>query len=252
MENVTTSQIRHMASRESRDRWTPSTCSSRPRAFADKQQTPSEEAVSEQFNQYKDNVPGDVSEANPFGFGYRLPDRVQFDYIALKLSDVAAIVKQPTEEDAEQYYQQNRDRQFTEKVPSDPNDPNSPQVDKVKSYVEVADDDHEPVDGGRGSSPRRSRSSRRPGTWPTPNLPEAAPTARSRRSSSERKKAGDYAKIAQISTSTYSIPLYSGRTGLLSAVNIRSDKVLRRMYLTTYGNNPIPLTPDSLLREGTG
>ena len=116
MENVTTSQVRHMASREG-ETLDAEFVQLEASAFADKQQTPSEEAMLRQFNQYKENIPGDVSEANPFGFGYKLPNRVQLDYIALKLSDVAAIIKQPTQEDAEQYYQQNRARQFTEKVP---------------------------------------------------------------------------------------------------------------------------------------
>ena len=110
--------------------------------FANKEEIPSEETVAAQFDKYKANFPGEVSEANPFGFGYRLPDRVQFDYIALKLSDVASIVKPLTDEEAEQYYQQNRERQFTQKVPTDPNDPNSPQVDEGEELRRGRRHDH--------------------------------------------------------------------------------------------------------------
>jgi hypothetical protein len=136
-ENVTTSQIKHMASGES-ESLNAELVQFKASYFANKDEIPPEQTVAAQFDKYKDNFPGTVSEANPFGFGYRLPDRVQFDYLALKLSDVASITKPVTEEEAEQYYQQNRERQFTQKVPKDPNDP-MPQVTQVKSYAEVAD-----------------------------------------------------------------------------------------------------------------
>ena len=139
MENVTAAQIRYIASREG-ETLNAEFVQLKASAFVDKQQTPAEDALLQQFNRYKAAVPGDVNEANPFGFGYRLPNRVQFDYIVMKLSDVAGIVKAPTDEDAEQYYRQNRAREFTEKVPVDPNDPNSPQVDRTKSYIEAVDD----------------------------------------------------------------------------------------------------------------
>ncbi len=118
-ENITTSQIKHMASGES-EPLNAEFVQLKASYFANKDETPSDEAIKEQFNKYKDNFPGQVSAANPYGFGYRLPDRIQFDYIALKLADVAAVAKPPTEEEAEQYYQQNRDRQFTEKTRATP------------------------------------------------------------------------------------------------------------------------------------
>jgi hypothetical protein len=55
-------------------------------------------------------------------------------------------------------------------------------------------------------------------------------------------KAGDYEKIAAKLGETNKIPLHSGRTGLLSALSVQSDKYLRRLYLTTYGYTPVPLT----------
>ena len=67
-----------------------------------------------------------------------------------------------------------------------------------------------------------------------------------------QKKAGDYAKIATDLGEKYKLPLYSGRTGLLSAINMQSDKYLRRMYLTTYGYNAGSVDPGSLLRQGIG
>jgi hypothetical protein len=238
MEDVTASQVRHMANQES-ESLDSEYVKLDASAFADKQQIPSAEAITQQFGQYKANVPGAVSDANPFGFGYRLPDRVQFDYVVLKLSDVAGVIKQPTEEDAEQYYQQNRSRQFTEKVASDPNDPNSPQVDKVKSYIEVADEIMGQLRRQRIVAKAEQILQEAKGIADA-NLPRAVdgnePSLEQRKA-----KAVSYGKIAQDLTARYSIPLYSGTTGQLSAADIRGDKYLRRMYLTNYGYNPIPL-----------
>jgi hypothetical protein len=238
MENVTSSQVRHMASREAETldaEYVKLDASS----FADKQQTPSAEALAQQFDQYKASVAGEASEANPFGFGYRLPNRVQFDYIVVKLSDAASLIKPPTEEDAEQYYQQNRSRQFTEKVAADPNDPNSPQIDKVKGYIEVADEIMGQLRRQRIVTKAEQILQEARGIADV-NLPRAIdgnePTLEQRKAA-----AVSYGKIAQDLAAKFSIPLYSGTTGQLAATDIRSDRYLRRMYLTNYGLNPVPL-----------
>ncbi len=187
------------------------------------------------------NIPGDASESNPFGFGYRLPNRVQFEYIAVKLSDVAAIVKPPTDEDVEQYYQQNRARQFTQKVPSDPNDPNSPEIEKVRSFVEVADEIMSQLRRQRITTKaeqilqeaRNLADAELPRTTSDGNEP-AVPQL--------QEKAGSYSTIAQNLSVKYSLPLHNGTTGLLSAVDIRNDRYLRRMSLVNYGSNPVPLS----------
>ncbi|MCX5644323.1 MAG: hypothetical protein NTZ17_06520 [Phycisphaerae bacterium] len=237
-ENVTTSQIKHMASNES-ESLSAELVQLKASYFVNKDEIPPEEVVKEQFNQYKDNFPGQVSEFNSYGFGYRLPDRVQFDYLALKLSDVASIAKSLTEEEAEQYYQQNRDRQFTQKTPSDPNDPNSPLVAKVKSYAEVADTIMSQLRRQRITT-KAEQILQEARLTADANLPAAyngqEPTAEQR-----LKKAGDYTKIAAALGKKLNLPLYSGRTGQLSAINMQSDKILRRMFLAA-SNNAIPLT----------
>ena len=105
--------------------------------FAETQDQPSEEKMSEHFKKYRTFSAGDINDKNPYGFGYKLPDRVRLEYIAVKLDDVSAVVTPPTEEDAEEYHEKHR-KEFTESVPSDPNDPNSALVERTKSYVEVA------------------------------------------------------------------------------------------------------------------
>ena len=56
--------------------------------FSEEQKAPGEEAIAEQFNKYKKYFSGEISEENPYGFGYKLPDRVQLQYIILKLDEV--------------------------------------------------------------------------------------------------------------------------------------------------------------------
>lgn len=240
-ENVTTSQIKHMASGES-ESLNAELVQFNASYFANKEEIPPEQTVAAQFDKYKADFPGTVSEANPFGFGYRLPDRVQFDYLALKLSDVAAIAKPLTEEEAEQYYQQNRERQFTQKVPKDPNDPNSPQVTQMKSYAEVADTIRHQLQRQRVIT-RAEQILQDARNLADVNLPTAGSEGQEPTAEQRMKKAGDYEKIAAELGKRYSLPLYSGRTGLLSAINVQSDKYLRRLYLTTYGYTPVPLTP---------
>ena len=105
--------------------------------FAETQSEPNQERIVEHFNKYKKFFTGVADEENPYGFGYKLTDRVQLEYIACRLDDVSAIVTPPTQEEAEQYYQKNRE-QFTEQVPSDPNDPNSALTERIRGYAEVA------------------------------------------------------------------------------------------------------------------
>ena len=240
VENVTATQIKHMASNES-ESLNAEFVQLKASYFANKDETPPEEAVKEQFERYKDNVPGQVSESNPYGFGYRLPDRVQFDYIALKLSDVAAIAKPPTEEEAEQYYQQNRDRQFTQKTPSDPNDPNSPLVAKVKSYAEVADTIMNQLRRQRVTTKaeqilqeaRNLADANLPGRLQRPGADGRAAHEEGRRLRQDRRR---ISARSTTSRSTAAGPASSAPS------TCRATRYLRRMFLAASGNNAIPLT----------
>jgi hypothetical protein len=240
IEDVTSSQVRHIASREA-ETVNAEFVRLEASAFADKSQTPSDEAVAEQFNRYKTEFPGAGSAANPFGFGYKLPDLVQFDYIVLKLPDVEAIIKPPTQEEAERYYQQNRTQLYSEQVPSNPNDSNSPTVSRPKSYAEVADSVR--------SELRRQRIITKAeqilGEAKTladanlaPTESESGPPTLEQR----REKARDYAKVAQEIGKKHNITLYSGRTGLLNGLTIQSDRYLSRMFLAGYSYNPVRLS----------
>jgi hypothetical protein len=45
------------------------------------------------FEKYADTVPGTISESNPFGFGYKYPDRVKIQYIVVPRFDVRKAVE---------------------------------------------------------------------------------------------------------------------------------------------------------------
>jgi hypothetical protein len=62
--------------------------------------------VQELFERYRDDLPG---TGEPFGLGYRTPDRVKLEYLAFDLESVAESIE-IDEADALGYFRQNRDR----------------------------------------------------------------------------------------------------------------------------------------------
>ncbi len=239
MENVTALQVRHMASQRG-EMLDVEFMRFEASDFADNEQTPDEKAILAQFDRYKANRPGNVSEANPFGFGYRLPNRVQLETIALKLQDVASIVKPPTEEEAEQHYRENRARLYTQQVRRDPNDPNSPLVPQTKSYAEVADSIMDQLRRQRITA-RAEQILQDARNLADADLQPTGPEGQKLTIEQRRQRAGDYKKIAQDLSDKYAIPIYYDQTGLLSTMDLQADTYLRRMFLTGYGYSPVPL-----------
>lgn len=199
---------------------------------------PNEKEIIEQFNKYKDNFAGVISEDNPYGFGYKLPDMVQLEYIAVKVDDVSPIVTPPTNTETEQYYQKYPER-FTESFRQDPNDPNSPLVDKVKSYAEVADVISKQLLRDKVNS-KVERIIQDAKTLTEAGLQDIELTKMD--AEQLKQKAGDYEAVAKQLAEKYQIKIYSGQTGLFSAAEMEMDKYLRRLY--SFGNvrNPVKLT----------
>jgi len=239
-ETVTNSEIRHLASYE-RQTLTAECVQLKAEYFADKSMTPSAEEMTAQFEKYKTIAPGDASEQNPYGFGYKLPDRIQVEYLVLDLNDVSTTAPRPAAEEAETYYQNNRVRLYTEEVLSDPNDPNSPRIKKAQSYAEVADSimdqlTREKVIAKAEQVLLDARSVADAGL-------EATGSADKKLTVDQMKaEAGDYQKIAAELGQKYGVSLYSGRTGLLSAADIQGDKYLGRLFLTGFSRNPVRLS----------
>ncbi|MEA2710930.1 MAG: hypothetical protein QOF78_3531, partial [Phycisphaerales bacterium] len=74
---------------------------------------PTAEQLKAHFEKYADTVPGDMSESNPFGFGYKYPDRVKLQYLAIPKADVRKVVEASRtpydwEVEARKFYRQNQ------------------------------------------------------------------------------------------------------------------------------------------------
>lgn len=208
--------------------------------FAETQSEPDREKIAEQFNKYKNFFAGDVNEGNPYGFGYKLPDRAQLEYIVCKLDDISKIVTPPTEEEAEEFYQRSRE-QFTEEVLSDPNDPNSPLTERIKSYAEVAGIISERLLQNKISSKAKSildeaKALTESGLQDMDNEEEKLSAEQL------KQKAGDYKAAAEQLSKKYKIKIYTGKTGLLDAAGMQLDDYLGRLYLRGYGQTVVGLT----------
>jgi hypothetical protein len=237
-EDITSSQIIHNVS------WENETIDAEfvkfdSAVFAEAQDEPTQQEISAHFDKYKKIFAGAVSDQNPYGFGYKLPDRIQLEYIAVKLDDISAIVTAPTHQETEEYYQKYR-KQFTESVPSDPNDPNSTPIEQTKSYAEVAGI----ISNLLMQNKINSKAERI--LQETQALTEAAlqdtDTDLANLSDEQFKQtAGDYETAAEQLRNKYKIKVYTGQTGLLSVTDIRTDKHLGTLYLQGYGYNPVGL-----------
>lgn len=238
-ESVTGSQIKHLASDEGQ-MLTVESVEFKAEFFQDKDATPSDDEIAAQFDAYKDVYAGQASEANPYGFGYKLPDRIQLGYIALDLENVASTVSPPTAEETETYYQNNRDDLYTQNVPADPNDPNSPDIQQVQPYAEVADTIADRLTREKVVSKAQQilleARSQADAELEAKLSRDEEPTI-----AQLENEAGNYDKIALDLGQKYNVSLYSGRTGLLSANDILADEHLNRLSLTGYGTNPIHL-----------
>lgn len=231
-ENITLSQLTHNAS------WEFETIDVEfvkfdSALFAESQPQPDEEKILEQFNRYKQFFPGQVSEQNPYGFGYKLADRVELEYIAIKPDDVSNIVTAPTQEEAEEYYRRYRE-QLTEQIPSDPNDPNSPLTERIKSYAEVASAISNQLLQDKINS-KTERILQQAKSITDANLQNIDAGAADLSTEQLKERAGDYRAAAEQLSKKHKIKVYSGRTGLLSATDIRDDEYLGRLYLGGFG-----------------
>jgi hypothetical protein len=239
-ENVTESQIRHMIS------WEEETIDVEfvrldSAVFADIQEPPGEEKILEHFNKYKRFFAGEVSDENPYGFGYKLSDRAQLEYIVVKLDDISRLITDPTQEEVEEYYQRNRDRLFTTEVPSDPNDPNSPLIKQVRSYAEVADMISSQL--LRDKINLKAEQILNEAKLLVEAPLEGMEVDREVLSPDQIKDLlGNYHDIAEQLADKYKVKIYAGQTGLLRAADMHADKYLGTLCLMSPGYNPVRLS----------
>jgi len=193
------------------------------------------------FDKYKKFVAGEESDENPFGFGYRLPDRVQLEYIVVRLDDVAPLISAPTNQEKEDYYNRNRLQSFTEQVQVDPNDPNSPMKDQTKSYAEVIDDITQQLLKNKINA-EANRILQEAKTNTDPALDDTDTELAKLTTEKLKEMAGNYETTAEQLGKKYNLKIYAGKTGQLSPEDMQKNEYLARLYLEGYGKNPVSLS----------
>ncbi len=191
----------------------------------DPNDTPSDEEIQTQFEQFKDVAAGQISESNPFGFGYQFPDRIKLDYIIVELDDVAANLEKPKQEKAELYYKNNAATLFTVREALDPNDPDSGTRDRLQPFSEVAQQIYEDLtaEAAIAKAEQILQEARSLAEAPLMELG----SGEERDLDKVRQAAPDYGKLAQELTEKHGIYLVAGSTGLLSRSELQRDGLSR-------------------------
>ena len=207
--------------------------------FAETQDEPSEAKMVEHFDMYKKFFAGEISDQNPYGFGYKLPDRAKLEYIIVKFEDVSKIVAAPTQQEKEEYYQR-YSQQLTKQVPLDPNDPNSPLIERTRSYGEVASEISKILLQNKINS-KIEQIIQEAKTLTEAGFEEVLTDTLNAEQFRQAALAGDYKTAAEKLTEKYNLKVYAGQTGLLSADEMQNDKLFSRLYLRGSGYNPVGL-----------
>lgn len=218
--------------------------------IADSNLVPDEIKLTGHFNQYKAQKAGQVGPDNPCGWGYKLPSRVQLDYLLVKLDDVLSTIDTPTQDELEDYYRRNIANLFTEQVASKPEDPNSPMEDQIKPYAEVALEVKNRVTTEKTIS-RAERILQEARSLVQPK--QEAETDDYQIDAKEEKEevvrpqeyaeTADYRKdAADILEEKYGVKILTGTTGLMSIGDMRSDRSLSRLYVPGRGNSRVLLS----------
>lgn len=191
-------------------------------AFVDEDTPVSEAAIEEQFEAYKENVPTMPTEENPFGFGYKLPKRIQVEYIIVLTDDVKSEVEPPTAEAMEDFYSNNIERYQTS-ILSDPNNPDSERITQTRPYAEVESQIRSTLENEKASNLANMIFNA------IKDKTEAGFEEITFDDASEEQlqmAAGDYQAAAQDVSDTYNVPLITGKTGWLSPSALNEDEIL--------------------------
>ena len=224
MENTTLAQIRSLVG-HSKNKIDPNYAKFPARWFVNKQAQPTDDQIKTQFNAYKDMQAGQITDQNPFGFGYQLPKRVQVEYFYILSDDVKKIAEKPTAEIMEEYYGNNID-QFSTSSPKDPNVPDGEKITETKSFAEVSEQIRQTLEQQNTEKLTQLifKDARDLLDAELISLDMEKATAEQ-----IRKAAVDFAAVGAKITEKYKIPVHTGKTGLLSAADFASDNCL--MYL---------------------
>ncbi len=205
--------------------------------YLEEQTDPNQGPLSAQFEAYKAYEPGQASDDNPHGFGYKLPDRAQLEYIILRVADVADLIAQPTQNDMEKYFSDNTNR-YTEEVQIDPNDPDS-KTERLKNYADVA------------GQIRNSLINERKERLANLIINDAMEIADANfvnldmdtaTSADFKAAAVAYEEVAPKLLQTHNIKVYTGKTGMLNIGGLANDQSLGMLSMEGQSQVPVDLS----------
>ncbi len=210
---------------------------------------PSEDELLAHFEKHKDFLQGHTTQDYPYGFGYKIPDRVQLEYIAIKLGDVKQTIPAPSAEETEIYYRTHQSR-FVRQVAPDPNDPNST-VGKteVTPYAEVAQIIADELTDKKIYA-QAEAILQEAILLSEINIHADGLDPQDLTSEQFEKYAVDYEKIAQQITRSYGIRVYSGKTGMLGPRDMNVDRYLSTMTIDGNGYFPVSLAHVAFAVDG--
>lgn len=193
--------------------------------FVDEKSPVSDDRIQTQFDAYKNVLPNFPTPENPYGFGYKLPQRVQLEYMVIKMDDVTGQISKPTQEEMENYYSRNIE-QFQDSTPSDPNDDTSEPIVTTRSYAEVQgqirrtlEQDKTVKTAGIIFNDIKDQLER---GFETISFDEAT-------ADQLQMAAGDYTDVAKNVAAKHSVPVVTAKTGWLDMDALRTDGVLNSL-----------------------
>ncbi len=205
--------------------------------FMDEDAAVSDAEIAQQFDAFKQVVPGNSTEDNPYGFGYKLPKRIQLEYMIILNDDVQAQTDSPSAEETEQYYTNNI-AQFQTSEPSDPNDPDSEPIVLTKSFSEVEQQIRSTIERDKTGKLSAMIFNE------IKDITEAGfenVTFDEATNDELQMAAGDYQLAAQKITDTHNVTVTTGKTGWLSADDFMQEKILRTLA-RRQGRSRLPLS----------
>lgn len=236
-EDVTTNQLRAMVGRN-RETLSTEFVKFTASDYLDDQADPAEDVLIAQFDKYKSFTAGDITDSNPYGFGYMLPDRVALEYIIVKMDDVADQIDELTPESMEKYYTANIQR-FSENVKIDPNNPDSETISQPKEYAEVVNEIRRILTDEKTKNLANliinDAVELADAGYQALNMEEAAV--------GELKDAAvSYGDVAATLTGRYKVKPYTGKTGMLSMGDLSGDRNLGMLALQGQSQVPVGLS----------
>ena len=205
--------------------------------FVDETVAVSDDDIQKQFEAFKAFMPYDPTGENPFGFGYRLPKRVQVEYMVIKTDDIKSQIASPTNEAMEDYYSRNI-QQFQQQVPIDTNNPNSEKTTVIRPYAEVQREIRQAIENEKVGNLASLIFNE------IKNITELGFEKISFDEATVDQlqiAAGDYQAAGQEILKKFQVPVTVGKTGWLSAEDFQQEKILGTLRLQAQQRNSIKL-----------